>query len=84
LSAIVVPFRPRRVRASYRSASREPVATRTRPAQPVQRSAPIRIDGSVSLYQLLRGLQAVGLAFRREPGTGVYIISPRQFPQSDL
>ena len=77
MSATVVPFRPRRSSPSYRSAEQE-----SSPARPhdSQRCTPIRIDGSVSLYQLLTGLQSVGLSFRREPGTGVYIISPKQSP----
>ncbi|HTT05170.1 MAG TPA: hypothetical protein VMF64_07770 [Steroidobacteraceae bacterium] len=81
MSATVVPFRPRRTSGtapSHRSADQEPGAMRTRYSQ---RCTPIRIDGSVSLYQLLTGLQSVGLSFRREPGTGVYIISPKQSSQ---
>ena len=79
MSATVVPFRPRRTSALDHSVHENLSGMRT--AYP-QRSTPIRIDGSVSLYQLLTGLQSVGLSFRREPGTGVYIISPRQPPQS--
>lgn len=78
MSATVVPFRPRRTSSSQRSAEHESAGMRT--PYP-QRCTPIRIDGSVSLYQLLTGLQSVGLSFRREPGTGVYIISPKQSPQ---
>jgi hypothetical protein len=48
------------------------------------RSTSVRIDGSVSLYQLLSGLQSAGLSFRREPGSGVYVISPRPAPQERL
>jgi hypothetical protein len=77
MSATVVPFRPRRTLPSYRSVGLESSGTRTHDSQ---RCTPIRIDGSVSLYQLLTGLQSVGLSFRREPGTGVYIISPKQSP----
>jgi hypothetical protein len=77
MSATVVPFRPRRASPSHRSAEQEWSGTRTHESQ---RCTPIRIDGSVSLYQLLTGLQSVGLSFRREPGTGVYIISPKQSP----
>lgn len=78
MSATVVPFRPRRASPGSRSADGESSAARSHDAQ---RCTPIRIDGSVSLYQLLTGLQSVGLSFRREPGTGVYIISPKQSPQ---
>jgi hypothetical protein len=78
MSATVVPFRPRRASPSRRSGVQESPGTRRHDPQ---RCTPIRIDGSVSLYQLLTGLQSVGLSFRREPGTGVYIISPKQAPQ---
>jgi hypothetical protein len=77
MSATVVPFRPRRASPNVATGRGNPHASR--PAGQ-QRSTPIRIDGSVSLYQLLTGLQSVGLSFRREPGTGVYIISPKQSP----
>jgi hypothetical protein len=78
MSATVVPFRPRRASSNYRCEPQRPSGIRTHHSQ---RCTPIRIDGSVSLYQLLTGLQSVGLSFRREPGTGVYIISPKQSPQ---
>jgi hypothetical protein len=78
MSANVVPFRPRRASPSYRCGSQQSPGIRT---PHTQRCTPIRIDGSVSLYQLLTGLQSVGLSFRREPETGVYIISPKQSPQ---
>jgi len=81
MSATVVPFRSRRASPGYRSGYREPPGMRT---PPPQRCTPIRIDGSVSLYQLLTGLQSVGLSFRREPGTGVYIISPKESPHTLL
>jgi hypothetical protein len=73
MSATIVPFQPRRDHSRYR-------ASHAMRAQPTPRSTSIRIDGSVSLYQLLTGLQSVGLSFRREPETGVYIISPKQEP----
>jgi hypothetical protein len=79
MSATVVPFRPRRTSPSHRSTDHE--SGRMARTNYPQRCTPIRIDGSVSLYQLLTGLQSVGLSFRREPGTGVYIISPKQSPQ---
>jgi hypothetical protein len=81
MSATVVPFRPRRAANSYGTLHAGPSSMR---AHSAQRSTAIRIDGSVSLYQLLTGLQSVGLSFRREPGTGVYIISPKHSPQAEL
>jgi len=81
MSATVVPFRPRRT-ACGDGALHGGAASMHAPSAP--RSTPIRIDGSVSLYQLLTGLQSVGLSFRREPGTGVYIISPKHSRQPGL
>ena len=77
MSATVVPFRPRRTSPSHRGRYHESPGPRTHEQH---RCTPIRIDGSVSLYQLLTGLQSVGLSFRREPGTGVYIISQKESP----
>lgn len=81
MSAIVVPFRPRQASPDDHNARGN--LSGMRAASP-QRFTPIRIDGSVSLYQLLTGLQSVGLSLRREPGTGVYIISPKQPPLSSF
>lgn len=79
MSATVVPFRPRR--ASNHCGSPRGSLPMQMQMQSATRATPIRIDGSVSLYQLLTGLESVGLSFRREPGTGIYIISPKQWPQ---
>jgi len=43
---------------------------------PPRRSPQVRIDSSVVLNELMRGLHAAGLSFRREAGTGVYVIGP--------
>jgi hypothetical protein len=37
----------------------------------------MRIDASVRLTQLMQGLQAAGLACKREAATGVYVIGPK-------
>ncbi len=73
----VLPFRSRRSALS----SRNPESTYS--ASKPSRSTPIRIDSSVSLYQLITGLESVGLSFRREPGTDVYVISPTLQQSSD-
>jgi hypothetical protein len=80
MSSTVIPFRPRA--PSARDASYNVVGSMRRRRAP--RSTSVRIDGSVSLYQLLSGLQSVGLSFRREPGSGVYVISPRPAPRRRL
>jgi hypothetical protein len=79
MSATVVPFPSRHASPDARGRRGNGPGRGTGYAR---RSTPIRIDGSVSLYQLLTGLHSVGLSFRREPGTGVYIISPKASSQT--
>jgi hypothetical protein len=72
MSGTVIPFRPRprfyRTVDSWHSARR-----RKNPPH----SLPLRMDACVRLTQLMQGLQAVGLACRREAATGVYVIGPK-------
>jgi hypothetical protein len=39
-------------------------------------SAPMRIDGTVTLSQLLRGLRSAGLTYMRDERTGEYAVMP--------
>ena len=77
----VIPFRPRRRPPGSLSTAAPPSGLR---AANSQRRNAIRIDATVSLYQLMTGLQSVGLSLRREAATGVYIISPQQPRQPPL
>ncbi len=72
MSGTVIPFRPRH--QLYRTVDSWHSALRRKSAP---HSLPMRIDASVRLTQLMQGLQAAGLACKREDATGVYVIGPK-------
>ena len=70
-TGVIVPFRPRdQVLRRIRSFRSEP------PEHPLIASAPMRIDGTVIVSQLLRGLRNVGLTFKHDERTGEFVILP--------
>ena len=70
-AGVIVPFRPRdQVSPQIRSFRSEP------PQYAWCASAPMRIDGSVTLLQLINGLRAAGLDFRRDNRTGEFVVMP--------
>lgn len=73
MSDTVVPFRSRdQVARRIRSFRSDPPP----PLHRVRASAPMRIEGSVVLTRLLRGLASAGLVFRHDARTGEYVIMP--------
>ena len=72
MSDTVIPFR-RRVQVTRRIGTLRSSVADSSP----QRSSPVRIDRSVRINQLMLGLQAAGLSFKREESTGIYVIAPQ-------
>lgn len=71
MSDNIIPLRPRdQVPRQIRSFRSEPSATG------FCASAPMRIDGHVVLSNLIRGLQAAGLTFRKDERTGEFVVMP--------
>jgi len=73
----IIPLRPRedvpRLIRSFRSSP---------PEHPFIASAPMRIEGTVVLSRLLRGLRSAGLIFRHDDRTGEFVVMPDPGAQS--
>jgi hypothetical protein len=70
-AGVIVPFRSRdQIAPQIRSFSSE------RPRYAWCASAPMRIEGSVTLLQLFNGLRAAGLDYRWDKRTSEFVVMP--------